>query len=197
MSLLAPQQPSILIPPAPPLPIHLSPNSFFDSPAYSPKQQRSEPSPPEPAPAVVPSGHIPNALIKAMAAPNGSGRKPFTYTPGGLDLSHVRESARVKRYDSISTNNDNNPYQGQKQPNQIYNRQYSAPQQHQQQQIVYNNSPKPAYNPPKAQNASQFVVQAEQLQEQRSRRRSSRDEKYNKRIIFCFFMYTFFICFSF
>jgi hypothetical protein len=23
--------------------------------------------------------------------------KPFTYTPGGLDLSHVRESSRVKR----------------------------------------------------------------------------------------------------
>jgi hypothetical protein len=163
------------------LPIHLSPNSFFDSPSYSPQdrspQYRSEPSPPEPAPAVVPSGHIPNALLKAMAAPIGSGRKPFTYTPGGLDLSHVRDSARVKRYDSISTNNDHNPYQAQVQSNQTYNRQYSAPQQNQHSQLVYNNSPKPAFNAPKAQNASQFVVQAEQLQEQRSRRRSSRDDK--------------------
>ncbi len=40
---------------------------------------------------------VPDALLKAMNGPPGSGRKPFTYTPGGLDLSHIRESARVKR----------------------------------------------------------------------------------------------------
>lgn len=30
------------------------------------------------------------------------GKKPFTYTPGGLDLSHIRESPRVKRYDNYA-----------------------------------------------------------------------------------------------
>lgn len=40
--------------------------------------------------------HIPDALLKAMNGPPMS-TKPFTYTPGGLDLSHVRESSRVKR----------------------------------------------------------------------------------------------------
>ena len=34
-------------------------------------------------------------------------KKPFTYTPGGLDLSHIRESARVKRYESMSDSHSN------------------------------------------------------------------------------------------
>ena len=37
---------------------------------------------------------VPDALLKSM---HGSGKKPFTYTPGGLDLSHVKNSLRVKR----------------------------------------------------------------------------------------------------
>lgn len=40
--------------------------------------------------------HNPNVLGKIMNA-QGS-RKPFTYTPGGIDLSQIRKSARVKRY---------------------------------------------------------------------------------------------------
>lgn len=44
---------------------------------------------------------MPDALLKAM---NSSvGKKPFTYTPGGIDLSRIRDSARVKRYDSLSS----------------------------------------------------------------------------------------------
>ena len=39
---------------------------------------------------------VPAALIKAMTG-SPLGKKPFTYTPGGLDLSHIRESSRVKR----------------------------------------------------------------------------------------------------
>ncbi len=33
------------------------------------------------------------------------GKKPFTYTPGGLDLSHIRESSRVKRYEQAGNPN--------------------------------------------------------------------------------------------
>ncbi len=40
---------------------------------------------------------MPDVLGKIMGS-NGGGRKPFTYTPGGLDLSHIRQSPRVKRY---------------------------------------------------------------------------------------------------
>jgi len=40
------------------------------------------------------SNVVPDALLKSM---HGSGKKPFTYTPGGLDLSHVKNSLRVKR----------------------------------------------------------------------------------------------------
>ena len=40
------------------------------------------------------SNAVPDALLKSM---HGSGKKPFTYTPGGLDLSHVKNSLRVKR----------------------------------------------------------------------------------------------------
>lgn len=39
---------------------------------------------------------VPDALLKALNS-SPMGKKPFTYTPGGLDLSHVRQSARVKR----------------------------------------------------------------------------------------------------
>jgi len=35
-------------------------------------------------------------LAKSLGRPGGP--KPFTYTPGGLDLSKVLESARVRRY---------------------------------------------------------------------------------------------------
>ena len=38
---------------------------------------------------------IPAALAKSLGRPGGP--KPFTYTPGGLDLSKIRESARVRR----------------------------------------------------------------------------------------------------
>jgi len=41
---------------------------------------------------------VPPALIRAMTG-SSLGKKPFTYTPGGLDLSHIRESSRVKRYE--------------------------------------------------------------------------------------------------
>ena len=44
---------------------------------------------------------VPAALIKAMTG-SPLGKKPFTYTPGGLDLSHIRESSRVKRYEISS-----------------------------------------------------------------------------------------------
>jgi hypothetical protein len=43
--------------------------------------------------------NIPAALAKSLGRPGGP--KPFTYTPGGLDLSKIRESARVRRYDYI------------------------------------------------------------------------------------------------
>jgi len=39
--------------------------------------------------------NIPAALAKSLGRPGGP--KPFTYTPGGLDLSKIRESARVRR----------------------------------------------------------------------------------------------------
>jgi hypothetical protein len=39
---------------------------------------------------------VPDVLIKALNASPLS-KKPFTYTPGGLDLSKIRDSARVKR----------------------------------------------------------------------------------------------------
>lgn len=41
------------------------------------------------------------------------GKKPFTYTPGGLDLSHIRQSPRVKRYDH--TNPELRPQEQQQQ----------------------------------------------------------------------------------
>lgn len=47
------------------------------------------------------NAHIPDALVKALNGPPMS-VKPFTYTPGGLDLSHIRESSRVKRYEPTS-----------------------------------------------------------------------------------------------
>jgi hypothetical protein len=43
--------------------------------------------------------NIPAVLAKSLGRPGGP--KPFTYTPGGLDLSKIRESARVRRYDCI------------------------------------------------------------------------------------------------
>jgi hypothetical protein len=45
---------------------------------------------------------MPDVVGKIMGSNTGGGRKPFTYTPGGLDLSHIRQSARVKRYDEQS-----------------------------------------------------------------------------------------------
>lgn len=42
------------------------------------------------------NAHVPDVLVKALNGPPLS-VKPFTYTPGGLDLSHIRESSRVKR----------------------------------------------------------------------------------------------------
>lgn len=51
---------------------------------------------------------VPPALIKAMTG-SPLGKKPFTYTPGGLDLSHIRESSRVKRYDVTGTYHETRP----------------------------------------------------------------------------------------
>jgi len=57
---------------------------------------------------------VPAALIKAMTG-SPLGKKPFTYTPGGLDLSHIRESSRVKRYDSVGTFHEVRPSEQQQQ----------------------------------------------------------------------------------
>jgi hypothetical protein len=38
---------------------------------------------------------MPAVLTKSLGRPGGP--KPFTYTPGGLDLSKLIDSARLKR----------------------------------------------------------------------------------------------------
>jgi hypothetical protein len=63
------------------------------------------------------SGQVPDALLKALNS-SPMGKKPFTYTPGGIDLSQVRNSARVKRYDSMSNSSD------------LHHRQHQQQQQH-------------------------------------------------------------------
>lgn len=96
-------------PPAPPLPPPPMPGSGL-SPLFNFKKGPETPTAssfPSSSP-MTSSGHhrapsesssggeIPSALLKAMNY-SPMGKKPFTYTPGGLDLSHVRNSARVKR----------------------------------------------------------------------------------------------------
>jgi hypothetical protein len=41
------------------------------------------------------SSNLPAILAKTFGRPGGP--KPFTYTPGGLDLSEIREAARARR----------------------------------------------------------------------------------------------------
>ena len=72
------------------------------------------------------SGSIPDALLKSM---HGSGKKPFTYTPGGLDLSHVKNSQRVKRHEQQQQQNISSSTQQQ---------QFQHQQQHQQQRQTFN-----------------------------------------------------------
>lgn len=51
---------------------------------------------------------VPDALLNKVLSKSPMGQKPFSYTPGGLDLSHVRESARVKRYEQMSSGQEMN-----------------------------------------------------------------------------------------
>ncbi|CAF5094389.1 unnamed protein product, partial [Rotaria sp. Silwood1] len=48
--------------------------------------------------------NIPAVLAKSLSRPGGP--KPFTYTPGGLDLSKIRESARVRRHREYTSNTE-------------------------------------------------------------------------------------------
>ncbi|CAF1043207.1 unnamed protein product [Didymodactylos carnosus] len=63
--------------------------------------------------------NVPAALMKSLSRPGGP--KPFTYTPGGLDLSKIRESARVRRHREYESNTDN-PAQQEQQPPVTMNR---------------------------------------------------------------------------
>ena len=93
---------------------------------------------------------MPDVVGKIMGSNTGGGRKPFTYTPGGLDLSHIRQSARVKRYDEQSKLQNLNYNQpsinyDQHSPSINYNSQpspvsYSQPST----SINYNSLPSPA-----------------------------------------------------
>lgn len=85
-------------PPAPPLP-----SSFNSVNNYRANQTSASPSSHASASTDArASGAVPDALLKALNA-SPMGKKPFTYTPGGLDLSHVRQSARVRRYESMNS----------------------------------------------------------------------------------------------
>ncbi|CAF4454846.1 unnamed protein product [Rotaria socialis] len=50
------------------------------------------------------TANIPAILAKSLSRPGGP--KPFTYTPGGLDLSKIRESARVRRHREYTSNTE-------------------------------------------------------------------------------------------
>ena len=92
-----PPPPSAYIPPPPP-PMNSYPspssgswknsNSDLKSNSYDRKNEITTNS------SSASGNAVPDALLKSM---HGSGKKPFTYTPGGLDLSHVKNSLRVKR----------------------------------------------------------------------------------------------------
>ena len=49
---------------------------------------------------------VPDALLNKVLSKSPMGQKPFSYTPGGLDLSHVRQSARVRRYEQMSSSQE-------------------------------------------------------------------------------------------
>lgn len=55
------------------------------------------------------NSQAPDAILNKVLNRSPMGQKPFSYTPGGLDLSHIRESARVKRYESMNSK-ENNSY---------------------------------------------------------------------------------------
>lgn len=73
---------------------------------------------------------VPDALLKSMM---GSGKKPFTYTPGGLDLSHVKNSLRVKRHDHTGNSSPSHQHQQQQQfhPHQQPHQQHHQQPHHQ------------------------------------------------------------------
>lgn len=82
---------------------------------------------------------VPDALLKAMN--NRSGQKPFSYTPGGLDLSHIRESARVKRYESMNSSSEHQrqvSFNSQDHMNTQQNYQHQPQQQTRQSQSSFN-----------------------------------------------------------
>jgi hypothetical protein len=130
------------IPPAPPMPASFSPSNTYQTQRASLSQQDSSlPSAAysrthEAKETSKSSGAVPDALLKAMYGSPG-GKKPFTYTPGGLDLSHIRDSARVKRYEqhNLQQNHHQQHHQQQQFGRQaapsFENNEYPASQQHQ------------------------------------------------------------------
>ena len=82
-------------PTPPPLPASFGPatpykaklNAEAQQSQHQPKQQQQQQQ----------QSDVPDVLFKAIYSGTPGSKKPFTYTPGGLDLSHVRDSPRVKR----------------------------------------------------------------------------------------------------
>ncbi|CAF1618704.1 unnamed protein product [Adineta ricciae] len=78
---------------------------YHQPPQYNygqPQQPMFNAAPPTAAPSE--TATIPAALAKSLGRPGGP--KPFTYTPGGLDLSKIRESARVRRHREYISNSE-------------------------------------------------------------------------------------------
>ncbi|RNA40088.1 PDZ and LIM domain 3 isoform X13 [Brachionus plicatilis] len=84
---------------------------------------------------------VPDALLNKVLSKSPMGQKPFSYTPGGLDLSHVRQSARVKRYEQMSSTQEMSRSMRQTSVGPEFGSQY----QHRQQNSHYQN-----FNPPQA-----------------------------------------------
>ena len=96
---------------------------------------------------------MPDVVGKIMGSNTGGGRKPFTYTPGGLDLSHIRQSARVKRYEE----------QPKPQQNQTLNYNQPPPTMAYNQPPPFANQPPFASQPPFISQPPPFVSQSPNL----------------------------------
>jgi len=98
---------------------------------------------------------VPDRLLKALNTPSASGRKPFTYTPGGLDLSHVRQSARVKRFEQQESQREQQQQlQQQIGSNYAFESQYSSQNQYQSPSSQYSSHSQ--YQSPPYSNPSQY-----------------------------------------
>ncbi|CAF0832367.1 unnamed protein product [Brachionus calyciflorus] len=137
------------IPPPPPLPDLTAPLQNFKLQKQADASQKKSAEP------MSPNQVVPDALLNKVLNKSPMGQKPFSYTPGGLDLSHIRESARVKRYEQMSSKQETTrslrqgsvgpdftyqqPRYNTPQFNQNFTQSYNPPQPTQFQ--TYNNSP--------------------------------------------------------